>query len=1001
MIRLILLFIFFTGVVRAQVLINEVSASNRTAFADGFGEFEDWIELYNPGPGVADVSNHFLSDNPALPTKWQIPAGTTIAAGGFRSFFCSGRDLTTGELHTNFKLTQTTGETVLFSDIGAALIDSYTLQPTLVNQSRGRFPNGGPWKVLMNATPGAANSANAFAGYTANPQMSLGAGIYPTAQTLSITSTDAGVTIRYTLDGSEPGATAPAYSAPLNIATNTVVRARSYPPAGSSLTPGFIENNSYFIGITHTVPVVSLISDEYSDLFGNSSYEIKTGIEYFDASGTFQWESYGEADPHGNDSWAYPQKGVDFVVRDQYGYDNEIEYQIFPTKPRQEFQRIMFKAGASDNYPFSGAPNPSCHLRDAFVQTLAEKAHMHVDYRSNDHCVVYINGEYWGVYEIREKVNDPDYTDYYWGQEEEDLDFLSYWGGLNVRYGSPDDWNDLYAYIMANDLSVQANYDAVAARFDIASAIDYMIINTWSVNSDWINWNTMWWRGRGTPEVKWKYALWDMDNTFNLGQNFSGWNTMGFDADPCDLEDNPGFINAGPNEGHLDMFGKLMANLDFKTRFVNRYAEMINTYLNCDVAIAHLDSIAAHIAPEMPGQIAEWGGTFAEWESNLDYLRNQINGRCEYIVENGVVDCYEVDGPWRMAFNVVPASAGTVRFNELQLPEYPWAGDYFGGVEGEIEATAVNPMYEFDYWEVINTTTLNTDTFEALNSFLISASDSIIAHFRLVEQHPIVILVDPPGTGNVSINGITPASYPYSQMYAQDFSISLSATPALNYEFVAYTDNYHIGSPDSLQPDLTFLVDTPDTIIAHFKPLQTWFITYLVNPEFSGKIKVNGTYVDGYPVTREYFPGDEIATDAYVVDEYLFSHWTLNYHELDFDSSSIENSFTIDTTDTLTAHYSLKEIVPQTLYIANSFTPDGDGVNDLFQVYYSETMKKGEIEIYNRRGERVFRSFSLDSSWDGTVNGNDVPAGIYRFKIKYYIKPSFYQFVEGQITLFR
>ena len=428
---------------------------------------------------------------------------------------------------------------------------------------------------------------------------------------------------------------------------------------------------------------------------------------------------------------------------------------------------------------------------------------------------------------------------------------------------------------------------------------------------------------------------------------------------------------------------------------------MINTYLNCDVAIAHLDSIAAHIAPEMPGQIARWGGTFAEWESNLDYLRNQINGRCEYIVENGVVDCYEVDGPWRMAFNVVPASAGTVRFNELQVPEYPWAGDYFGGVEGEIEATVVNPLYEFDYWEVINTTTLNADTTEALNSFLISASDSIIAHFRLVEQHPIVILVDPPGTGNVSINGITPASYPYSQMYTQDFSISLSATPALNYEFVAYTDNYHIGSPDSLQPDLTFLVDTPDTIIAHFKPLQTWFITYLVSPEFSGKIRVNGTYVDGYPVTREYFPGDEIATDAYVVDEYLFSHWTLNYHELDFDSSTIENSFTIDTTDTLTAHYSLKEIVPQTLYIANSFTPDGDGVNDLFQVYYSETIKKGEIEIYNRRGERVFRSFSLDSSWDGTVNGNDVPAGIYRFKIKYYLKPSFYQFVEGQITLFR
>ena len=111
--RILVILLILTGALQAQVVINEVTASNRTNFADAFGEFEDWIELYNPGPGVADISNHFLSDNPTNPTKWQIPAGTTIAPATYRTFFCSGRDLTTGELHTNFKLTQTTGETVL------------------------------------------------------------------------------------------------------------------------------------------------------------------------------------------------------------------------------------------------------------------------------------------------------------------------------------------------------------------------------------------------------------------------------------------------------------------------------------------------------------------------------------------------------------------------------------------------------------------------------------------------------------------------------------------------------------------------------------------------------------------------------------------------------------------------------------------------------------------------------------------------------------------------
>ena len=999
MFRLLVFVFLFSGVASAQVLINEVSASNRSNFADGFGEYEDWIELYNAGPGVADISNHFLSDNPANPTKWQIPAGTTIAPGTYRIFFCSGRDLTTGPLHTNFKLTQTSGETVLFSDIGAAMLDSYTLQPTLVNQSRGRYPDGGPWKVLINPTPGTANSANAFDGYTENPQMNLAPGIYATAQTLTMNTTDAGITIRYTLDGSEPGPASPVYAAPINISTSTVVRARSYPPAGSSFTPGFIENNSYFIGISHTVPVVSLISDQYTNLFNNSMFEIKTGIEYFDASGVFQWESYGEADPHGNDSWAYPQKGVDFVVRDQYGYDNEIEYQIFPTKTRQKFQRIMFKAGASDNYPFSGAPNPNCHLRDAFVQTLAEKAHMKVDYRANDHCVVYINGDYWGVYEIREKVGDPDYTDYYWGQEEEDLDFLSYWGGLNVRYGSPLDWNDLYAYIMANDLSVQANYDAVAARLDVASAIDYMIINTWSVNSDWISWNTMWWRGRGTPAVKWKYALWDMDNTFNLGQNFSGWNTMGFTADPCDLEDN--FSTAGPNMGHMNVFARLMANTEFKQQFVNRYAEMLNTYLHCDVALAHLDSIADHIAPEMPGQIARWGGTYAEWQNNLNYMRNQITGRCEYILENGVIDCYEVNGPWNLAFNVSPAGAGTIRFNELQLPQYPWNGDYFGGVEGEIQATPANALYEFDYWEVINTTTLNSAITESLNSFMITASDSIIAHFRLIEQHEIVVLVEPPGTGNVSINGITPATYPYSQIYSQDFSVSLSATPIVNYEFVAYSDLHHVNAIDSLMPDITFLVDTPDTIIAHFKPIQTWFLTLVTDPALAGKISINGSFIETYPTTLEFFPDQEIQTGIITSNDYFFSHYSLNYHALDFDSTIAENRFVLDTTDTLTAHFKLKEVIPQTLYVPSGFSPNNDGINDVFRALHSETISEGAIEIYDRWGELVYKSDSLDFAWDGTRKGIPLLEDVYFYRLTYFLYENFSESVQGTITIYR
>ena len=993
----ILLLLAFSYTAQAQVVINEFSCANRTTITDDFGEYEDWIELYNPGPGAADISGFFLSDNPANPTKWQIPGGTVLNANTYRIFFASGRNINTGlSLHTNFKLTQTSSETILFSDQGGVVLETISIAPTRADHSRGRTPNGGAtWQVFSAPTPGVANGVG-FDDYAALPQFSIPAGFYGGAQSVSISTSTAGASIRYTTDGSEPIASSTLYTGPINVATSTAIKARSFPTA-ANLLPGFTETNSYLINISHTLPVVSLVGDQYDNLFNSGWGEIVSNIEYFTSAGVQQFESYGEVDPHGNDSWAFAQKGVDFVVRDQYGYDDKIDYQIFPTSPRASFQRIMFKAGASDNYPFTWGSGGGCHLRDAFVQTLAEQAQMHVDLRRNDHCAVYINGEYWGLYEIREKVNDPDYTDYYWQQKEEDLDMLSFWGGLDVRFGSATDWNDLYSTIMSTDLSVQANYNQISTRLDIASVIDYIILNSWSVNSDWMNWNTMWWRGRGTPEVKWKYALWDMDNIFNLGQNYSGWPTTNFDADPCGLDDQ--FQNAGPNEGHLDIFNRLMANIEFKQRFVNRYAEMINTYLGCEYALGHFDAMVAHIAPEMPQQIARWGGSMAEWQSHIDFMRNQLVNRCEYIEDNGIINCYEVDGPHELTFNVTPAGAGTIRFNELQVPEYPWTGSYYGGIEGEIEATPT-ASYEFDYWEVF-TSTLNSVETDALNSFLIEAADSIVAHFKIIQIHQITYLVDPPGSGNISINGVTPASYPFTQEVNEGAPLSLNASPTTNYEFVEYTSTYHTYTPDPLQPSVFLEADTSDTLIAHFKPLKTWDFVLRVEPEGAGKIQLNGNWIQTYPSTFVMFPGTLVNVDVAPDDAFEFSHYILSIQDLQFDSTEALNGCTVDSTDTLTAYFNMKEVIPQTMYVPSSFTPNGDNLNDLFQCYHTETVIDGNVIVFNRWGEEVFSSDKLDFAWDGTKNNMLLPEGVYYYVLNYYLKANYFETVQGKIVLFR
>ena len=992
-----IILLFSTMKLSGQVVINEFSCSNVSAFPDDYGAYEDWIELYNPTAAAINIGGFFLSDNLTNPTKWQIPAGTTIAPNGFALFFASGRDISNGlTFHTNFKLTQTTFEDILLADAGGAVIDVIGIVPALPNHSRGRTPNGAaPWAIFSTPSPGLTNGTG-YSNYTTTPSMSLAPGIYPGSISVALSSLETGVTIRYTTDGSEPTGTSASYSAPIAVNTSTVIRARAF-PSSATILAGFTETNSYLIGVSHTIPIVSVSSNQYNSLFNNGISDITSTIEYFTSSGAFQFESFGDVNGHGNDSWAYPQKGIDFIVRDQLGYDDEIDYPLFPTKPRAEFKRIILKAAASDNYPFTGGSGGGCHLRDAYIQSLAQTAHMNVDLRTNDHCALYINGQYWGLYEIREKVNDPDYTDYYWNQKEEDLDMLSFWGGLNVRYGSANDWNNLYSFMMATDLSVPANYTTVDTRLDIASVIDYIIINSWSVNSDWINWNTMWWRGRGTPDVKWKYALWDMDNTFNLGQNFSGWPTTDFTANPCDLDEN--FENAGPDEGHLDIFNRLMANPEFKQRFVNRYAEMISTYLNCDFALAHFDSIVNHITPEMPNQIARWGGSMAEWQTHLTYMRNQISGRCQYIEDQGIINCYEVTGPFDLTFNVEPANSGTIRFNELNIATYPWTGTYFGDVEGDITATPAG-SYEFWYWEVFHSN-LTSDSTSSLNSFLIEASDSIVAHFRIIETHQLTFIIEPVGSGSISINGIGPASYPFTATYNEGFPISLSATPATNYEFIWYEALYHGFSPDSATVDVSFVTDTTDTIIVHFKPLQTWFLTVLVDPPGAGKVNINGEWIQSYPRTFEYFPGTPVASDVFAAEEFLFSHWTLKELSLAADSSDTLNGCVVDTSDTLTAHFLLKEIIPQTMYVPGAFTPNGDDLNDFFRCYHTETVENGNVIIFNRWGEEVFRAPNLDFSWNGKFNNQDMPEGVYYYVLNYYLKKDYFETAQGKIVLYR
>lgn len=469
----------------AQVVINEVSASNLNGMADSYGEREDWVELYNTTAAPVDLSGWYLSNKVNNPAKWPFPVGVSIAANGRLMVYCSKRNsLTPGELHTNFKLNQSDDDHVVLSDPGVNLVDDVLLDPpTKQDNSRGRTTDGATtWSLFLTPTPNAAN-AGASPEYAARPQLSPAAGLYTATTNVSMTTTD-GSTIRYTLDGSEPTAASTAYNGPMAVSATTVVRAACF-SATPGVPPSFMETNTYFINAPHSMAVLSIAGNEVDDLLnGNGGLSPLGSFEYFGPDQQLRDEATGEFNEHGNDSWAYAQRGFDYITRDQTGYNDGIHWPMFHASGRNKFQRLIIKAAANDNYPFETG---GAHIRDAYVHSLALAGGLDLDERTYEPCVLYVNGQYWGVYEIREKADDNDYTKEYYDQDEFDLQYLKTWGGTWSEYGGPQaqaDWDALRAYILANNMGDASAFAYVDGQFDWKSLIDYVVLNSYTVCTD-------------------------------------------------------------------------------------------------------------------------------------------------------------------------------------------------------------------------------------------------------------------------------------------------------------------------------------------------------------------------------------------------------------------------------------------------------------------------------------------------------------------------------------
>jgi hypothetical protein len=661
---------------KGQIVINEFLASNATITQDpDFGEYADWIELYNAGTSNVNLNGYYITDNLNIPDKWSISGNLNIPAKGYALIWTDGKN--TG-LHTSYKISMAGEEIGLFSP-SLHLLDSVTFGVQTIDISMGRSPDGSAaWKYFTAPTPGASNNTTAYEGLVYHmPEFSVTGGLYQTGQSVRL-STTMGGTIRYTLDGSDPVAGSKAYSALIPINSTTVVRSRIYMPG---MVPGPIATQSYFINEdfeSRNLPVVSIATNPanfWDPLKGiyvqnyKPEWEIPVNIELFENNGSDRaaFNEKAGVKINGLYSWQLPQKMLGVYFNKQYG-PSSLAYHLFFEKNRTSFKTFALRASGSDW--------SNTMFRDALIQESVDY-NMDIDFMAFRASVLYVNGEYMGIHNIREKV-DEDYIMQNHNLPKDSIDM--------VEYEEFAEAGDLTAYnefklLYTRDLSNQSNYNAVAAVMDIDNFTDMIITEIYDRNTS-IDHNIMAWKPKG--KGKWKWILMDLDRGF-------------FSAEDQNINDYLA-VNEWP-------FGDLFANADYKKYFTQRLADHLYTTFNAQRMLKRIDYHQQLIEAEIPRHVARWLGTTSSygdampsvdyWYQEVDKLRNFALARPAAVLAN--LESYGLSAAASLTLFSVPEKGGSFIFNNLKVPDPTWSGLYPQNLETEIKAVS-KPGYVFKGW---------------------------------------------------------------------------------------------------------------------------------------------------------------------------------------------------------------------------------------------------------------------------------------------------------------
>jgi hypothetical protein len=620
------------------LIINEVMASNAHTIMDpDFYKFSDWIEIHNESAHAIDLSNYKLSDKMSEP-QWTIPDGTIIPALAYKIFWADKEDTIKNGYHTNFSL-KSKGEEVALFDVHSNIVDgfSFTKQKSDVSITYGMNND----IVYMHPTPNQANSTTYDASsLTAKPIYSASGGFYNATQNI-ILSAENGAAIYYTTDGSFPTLQSAVYQDAIEIDQTTVIRARAL-ENGKLLSEA--NTQTYLINENTTLPVVSISTDNRY-LFDNQVgiYTIGTNgaptpgcaagaqvanfyqdwkrpanIEYFDDNKNLGFSQEFDMKISGSCSRVLAQKSLSIKADSKYG-EKSLNYKLFPHKDITKFKGFKIKSAGQD---WEGTM-----LRDAFMQQVIKDS-MDVDYQDYRACIVFLNGQYWGIHNIREKKNEDFIAENHPEIDPDKVDILKDNAGVNE--GSSDKYNEMITYITDHDLSNDDNYNEVVSKMDIENYIDYIIAETYFANSDWPYTNIRFYRDQNGG--KWRWILEDLD--IALGGPWDG----NIDINMFEMLTETENIDYRNPLWSTFLFRSLLENGGFKSRFKQKYTNFLDNTFETNRVLNILNPMVSNISDEMTRHTNRWKDhseniykSKSDWEDNVNHLRTIINGRNQIV----------------------------------------------------------------------------------------------------------------------------------------------------------------------------------------------------------------------------------------------------------------------------------------------------------------------------------------------------------------------------------